>query len=232
MASNEDGEVDTKWVAGMSAAHPEQKGEEEGAARSSSIRPPPRGRPAGFAFVASNEDGEVDTKWVAGMSAAHPEQKGEEEGAAGSSSIRPPPGLAPPPSSPARSLAALPPDALQLFVISLDNEDGKQRRAKMNLFQFPKYELSDGVAPGGVPQHVRDHWYYGRMSTSRNRALQGAFAAHWKVWMRIAAGGDKGALVLEDDSVQYRLFPQLAKYERDGITLLGGCFKGYSTWGV
>eukprot|EP00974_Lingulodinium_polyedra_P109496 10593587-Lingulodinium_polyedra.AAC.1 len=68
----------------------------------------------------------------------------------------------------------------------------------MRLFQQTKYALSYGVSVDVVPEHVVDHWYYGprgrRLSTSRNRALQGVFAAHWNVWMRIASNGDKGAL--------------------------------------
>lgn len=150
--------------------------------------------------------------------------------------IKPPPGLEPPPWR--KSVKLVPArgahDALPMptFVISLDTEDGRGRRNGMNLFQNPKYEVIEGVLPEKVPRHVVDHWYYGRMSTARNKALQGAFSAHWKVWMGIAAGGDKGALVLEDDCVQYRGYPRLKEYKTDGITLLGGCFKGYSAWGL
>eukprot|EP00974_Lingulodinium_polyedra_P021127 2040568-Lingulodinium_polyedra.AAC.1 len=73
----------------------------------------------------------------------------------------------------------------------------------MRWFQQRKYALSQGVSPDVAPQHVVDHRYYGRVSTSRNRALQGVFIAHWKVWVRIMSNGDQGALVLEDDCVQY-----------------------------
>eukprot|EP00974_Lingulodinium_polyedra_P079269 7677838-Lingulodinium_polyedra.AAC.1 len=59
------------------------------------------------------------------------------------------------------------------------------------------------------------------MATSRNRALQGAFVARGKVWMRIVTDGEqKGALVLEGDCVQYRECPLLDKYSLDGILLL------------
>ena len=100
----------------------------------------------------------------------------------------------------------------------------------MRLQPGPMYKVIPGVLPADVPPHVIDHWYYGRMGKARNRALQGAFAAHWAAWMQIAAAGDKGALVLEDDCVQYRAYPQLDKYPHDGITILGGCFKGFSSW--
>ena len=120
---------------------------------------------------------------------------------------------------------------LQLYVISLSTPEGEQRREMMCLRPGSKYEVSPGVLPADVPQHVIDHWYNGRMGETRNRALKGAFAAHWEAWQRIAAAGDKGALVLEDDCVQYRAYPQLDKYSHDGITLLGGCFKGFSSRG-
>ena len=120
---------------------------------------------------------------------------------------------------------------LQLHVISLSTPEGEQRREMMCLRPGSKYEVSPGVLPNDVPQHVIDHWYNGRMGETRNRALKGAFAAHWEAWQRIAAAGDKGALVLEDDCVQYRAYPQLDKYSHDGITLLGGCFKGFSSRG-
>ena len=100
----------------------------------------------------------------------------------------------------------------------------------MRLRPGPMYKVIPGVLPADVPPHVIDHWYTGRMGKARNRALQGAFAAHWAAWMQIAAAGDKGALVLEDDCVQYRAYPQLDKYPHDGITILGGCFKGFSSW--
>lgn len=186
-------------------------------------------RSAGFALSLSSEGiaEEEDTsapEGVAGISAAHPREsgcEGEEGAAQPSSDIKPPPGLEPP-------LGALP-----LFVISLDSEEGRARQRRMQLMLIQhRCVVTSGVPLESVPEHVQLHWNYGRMSMARNRALQGAFSAHWKVWMRIAAEGDKGALVLEDNCVQYRLYPELDKYPKDGITLLGGCFKGYNAQGL
>jgi len=120
---------------------------------------------------------------------------------------------------------------MQTYVISLENDVGRARRQRMQLDKA--YHLVTGVSPSCVPNHVSEHWYWGRTGTERNRALQGAFAAHWKVWMQMAAGGNRGGLVLEDDCVQYRDYPRVPKsYPTDGITLLGGCFKGWGNWGV
>ena len=150
-------------------------------------------------------------------------EKGQtKKDAAHPQSIHPPPGLERPQQG----------QELQLYVISLSTPEGEQRREMMCLRPGSKYEVSPGVLPNDVPQHVIDHWYNGRMGETRNRALKGAFAAHWEAWLRIAAAGDKGALVLEDDCVQYRAYPQLDKYSHDGITLLGGCFKGFSSRGI
>ena len=148
-------------------------------------------------------------------------EKGQtQKDAAHPQSIPPPPGLERPQQE----------QELQLYVISLSTQEGVKRRKMMRLQPGPMYKVIPGVLPADVPPHVIDHWYYGRMGKARNRALQGAFAAHWAAWMQIAAAGDKGALVLEDDCVQYRAYPQLDKYPHDGITILGGCFKGFSSW--
>ena len=149
-------------------------------------------------------------------------EKGQtQKDAAHHQSIPPPPGLERPQQE----------QELQLYVISLSTQEGVERRKMMRLRPGPMYKVIPGVLPADVPPHVIDHWYTGRMGKARNRALQGAFAAHWAAWMQIAAAGDKGALVLEDDCVQYRAYPQLDKYPHDGITILGGCFKGFSSWG-
>jgi len=136
----------------------------------------------------------------------------------------------PPPSLLARKGAlARAVDPMQTYVISLENDVGRARRQRMQLDKA--YHLVTGVSPSCVPNHVSEHWYWGRTGTERNRALQGAFAAHWKVWMQMAAGGNRGGLVLEDDCVQYRDYPRVPKsYPTDGITLLGGCFKGWGNW--
>ena len=148
-------------------------------------------------------------------------EKGQtQKDAAHHQSIPPPPGLERPQQE----------QELQLYVISLSTQEGVKRQKMMRLQPCPMYKVIPGVLPANVPPHVIDHWYYGRMGKARNRALQGAFAAHWAAWMQIAAAGDKGALVLEDDCVQYRAYPQLDKYPHDGITILGGCFKGFSSW--
>ena len=149
-------------------------------------------------------------------------EKGQtQKDAAHHQSIPPPPGLERPQQE----------QELQLYVISLSTQEGVKRQKMMRLQPCSMYKVIPGVSPANVPQHVIDHWYYGRMGKARNQALQGAFAAHWAAWMQIAAAGDKGALVLEDDCVQYRAYPQLDKYPHDGITILGGCFKGFSSWG-
>ena len=116
------------------------------------------------------------------------------------------------------------------YVISMDNEMGRHRRKNMRL--AGPFLISPGVEPSAVPKHVVDRWFWGRMGTERNRALQGAFVAHWKLWMQVASKGDVGALVLEDDCVQYRDYPSPSEFPTDGITLLGGCFKGWGKWGV
>ena len=57
------------------------------------------------------------------------------------------------------------------------------------------YTLVAGVCPDNVPEHIRTHWYYGRMGLERNRALQGAFTAHVKAWEAVERAGDDGAIV-------------------------------------
>ena len=95
------------------------------------------------------------------------------------------------------------------------------------------YTIIDGVHPDHVPEHIQAHWYAGRMSLERNRALQGAFAAHVNAWQAIQDGGDDGAVVLEDDCVYYRQHPLTTEqYPSNAITLLGGCFRGFGKWGV
>ena len=95
------------------------------------------------------------------------------------------------------------------------------------------YTLVAGVCPDNVPEHIRNHWYYGRMGLERNRALQGAFTAHVKAWEAVQRAGDDGAIVLEDDCLYYRQHPHsVAQYPRDAITLLGGCFRGFGKWGL
>ena len=61
------------------------------------------------------------------------------------------------------------------------------------------YTIIDGVRPDDVPDHIQAHWHAGRMKLERNRALQGAFAAHVNAWRAIQHAGDDGAIVLEDD---------------------------------
>ena len=101
----------------------------------------------------------------------------------------------------------------------------------MNL--FVKYRVIDGVRPDDVPAHILAYWNAGRMTLERNRALQGAFAAHVRAWRAILDAGDGGSIVLEDDCISYRPHPfSLVQYPTDAITLLGGCFRGFGKWGL
>ena len=71
------------------------------------------------------------------------------------------------------------------------------------------------------------------MSLERNRALQGAFAAHVRAWRALLHAGDAGGIVLEDDCIFYRPHPLAPmQYPTDAVTLLGGCFRGFGIWGV
>jgi hypothetical protein len=195
-------------------------------------RAPAQERPAGFALLASD---------CAAGTAARPSPEAAgclavafSIGPEGCAAFGPPPGLPPPPLSwlARESALARAADPMQTYVISLENDVGRARRQRMQL--DTDYHLVTGVPPSSVPKHVSEHWHWGRTGTERNRALQGAFAAHWKVWMQMAAcGKDRGGLVLEDDCVQHRGYPRAPEsYPTDGITLLGGCFKGWGNWGV
>ena len=120
---------------------------------------------------------------------------------------------------------------IHYFVISLRDSIGEERLSNMNL--FVKYTVIDGVRPDDVPAHISAHWHSGRMSLERNRALQGAFAAHVRAWEAILAAGDDGFIVLEDDCISYRQHPiSPAQYPIDAITLLGGCFRGFGNSGM
>jgi hypothetical protein len=111
-----------------------------------------------------------------------------------------------------------------MLVISLDDEVGRQRRARMRL--SAPWLMSPGVRPENVPDHVKAHWYPGRYSKARNERLQGAFSAHLRAWETLAAMGSPPCVILEDDAVQLRPLPDLGKH----ITLLGGVFAGYGHW--
>ena len=115
--------------------------------------------------------------------------------------------------------------------MSLPGQVGQTCLAKM---QLPStYTLIEGVRPDDVPEHIRKHWNSGRMSLDRNRALQGAFAAHVKSWRASLDGGDVGAMVLEDDCIYYRSHPLTPdSFPTGAIALLGGCFRGFGTWSV
>ena len=136
----------------------------------------------------------------------------------------PPPGLAQVPTPP-------PGLGIHYFVISLRDSTGEERLSNMNL--FVKYRVIDGVRPDDVPAHILAYWHAGRMSLERNRALQGAFAAHVRAWRAILDAGGGGSIVLEDNCISYRSHPiSPAQYPTDAITLLGGCFRGFGNWGV
>ena len=110
---------------------------------------------------------------------------------------------------------------IHYFVISLRDSTGEERLSNMNL--FVKYRVINGVRPDDVPAHILAYWHAGRMSLERNRALQGAFAAHVRAWRAILDAGDGGSIVLEDDCISYRPHPiSPAQYPTDAITLLGG----------
>ena len=138
----------------------------------------------------------------------------------------------PPPERLTRPLPPPPPGlGLPYFVISLEDSIGERRLSNMNLPAL--YTIVKGVRPDDVPDHITQHWNVGRMSLERNRALQGAFAAHVKAWHAVVAGGDDGAVVLEGDAIFYRQHPMSsAQYPRNAITLLGGCFRGFGRWGL
>ena len=115
------------------------------------------------------------------------------------------------------------------FVISLRDSTGEARLSNMGL--CARYRVIDGVCPDEVPAHIVAHWNSGRMSLERNRALQGAFAAHVRAWRALLHAGDAGGIALEDDCIFYRPHPLAPmQYPTDAVTLLGGCSRGFGRW--
>jgi hypothetical protein len=125
-------------------------------------------------------------------------------------------------------LADLPRDFRALpkrYVISLDNEVGRKRLEGINF----EHEVSPGVLPSEVSEHIRSHWYPGRWTKQRNECFMASFSAHYRVWKKLADEGSPEAIVCEDDCVQCRELPE-EPLPQDGITLLGGVVCGYGHW--
>ena len=130
---------------------------------------------------------------------------------------------------PSCALASQPPLGVGVtyFVISQRESTGEARLSKVGL--CARYRVIDGVCANEVPAHIEAHWNSGRMSLERNRALQGAFAAHVQAWRALLHAGDAGGTVLEDDCIMYRPHPLAPmQYPTDAVTLLGGCFRGFA----
>ena len=183
-------------------------------------------------------DADGPTSGPPGINAGGPTglQSDNGEGSSCSSScslVSHPPLPQPTPPPPGLAQVRTPPPGLGIhyFVISLRDSTGEERLSNMNL--FVKYRVIDGVRPDDVPAHILAYWHAGRMTLERNRALQGAFAAHVRAWRAILDAGDGGSIVLEDDCISYRPHPiSPAQYPPDAITLLGGCFRGFGKWGL
>ena len=96
-----------------------------------------------------------------------------------------------------------------------------------------RYMVIYGTCPDEVPARMVAHWNSVRMSLERNKALQGAFAAHVKAWHALVHAGSIVGIVLEDDCIFYRPHPHRPEqYPTNAITLLGGCFRGFGAWGM
>ena len=102
-----------------------------------------------------------------------------------------------------------------------------------NMGLHASYRVIDGVCPNEVPGNIVAHWNSGRMRLERNRALQGARAAHVRAWRALLHAGDAGGTVLEDDCIFYRPHPLAPmQYPTGAVALLGGCFIGFGKLGV
>ena len=118
----------------------------------------------------------------------------------------------------------VPPDSdsvLKPIVISMDSEEGRTRRTKLNY----EYELAPGTCGEDVPAWVKEKMK--TRATGDNLAgIHGCFYSHYNVWQQL---GDRPAIILEDDAFKVRDY-NIQEFPQHGITMLAGALRTPGAW--
>ena len=125
------------------------------------------------------------------------------------------------------------PNKFKLFVISVNNDKGKERREYLNYkYKWIKAIYMDDVN-NSILNKVRSKVtirYNMSKDSKKYKAATANISSHIKILKMISNQNLKNVIILEDDSIQNTNLPKISELPTDGATLFSGQLAHPYSW--